>query len=261
MNRRNRYNYWSHSRLANLIRKIGGLEKPRSATMEQWIDWEDRSIATNKFAFWIVEELFNKMQNIACYPGDVCHAFRVYYRNRFCDKIHYLKTGLKPGEWYEFDQRLLHGMFGALVDFVEGECGYSWNAKTQPTLLQTAISYATWTSITNKQQGIDELKANIAIGTDQPSQSASYQKIFDLYMWWTIERPNRPDPYEVAEYDLTPAVDENGKRLSIFKTMKLIDSKDRQAKYKIVKQIQQQYEDEDTQKMIELIEIRHTLWT
>lgn len=257
MIRRNRYNYWSHSKLADFIRRISGLSKPKSATMEQWSDWEDQSIATNKVAFWVVETLFDNLQNIVCYPGDVMHAIRVYYRNRFCDKIHYLKTGLTPGEWYEFDQRLLHGMFGALVDFVESECGYSWGAKTKPSLWQKVVSYTTWTSITNKQQGIAELKDNIAVGNECPEQRATYQKIFDLYMWWTIERPNRPDPYDVADYQL-PKYD---KKLSFSKMWKQFDNKDRKQKMEIVSRVERQYDEEDTQKMIELIEIRHSIWT
>src|SRR5690606_22954293 len=41
-------------------------------------------------------------------------------------RTHVLQTGLAPGKWHEFDERLLHGMFNEFVDFVEIEA--AWNA-------------------------------------------------------------------------------------------------------------------------------------
>jgi hypothetical protein len=49
------------------------------------------------------------------------NSVRYYIKNRFIYKTHYLHTRLKPGQWYDFDYRLMHGIMGEFVDYVEIE--------------------------------------------------------------------------------------------------------------------------------------------
>jgi hypothetical protein len=46
-----------------------------------------------------------------------------YLRNRFVDRIHIVRLGLKPGEWCDADERMLLAMMSLLVEFVEQEVG------------------------------------------------------------------------------------------------------------------------------------------
>ena len=118
LKKRSRINYWSCSNFANFIR---GEEKPCALPWDEWETWRQESAKKHPFRYWVAEEVLDFLQNIVNFPMDIYHTIEVYVRNRYIDKLHYLHTGLKPGEYYDLDHRILHGLFNELVLFVESE--------------------------------------------------------------------------------------------------------------------------------------------
>jgi hypothetical protein len=249
-----RTHYWSSSNLAAWIR---GEEKPAALAWEDWNKYYNDLKSKKPWRYWITEHMFKKLQNIVYYPYDIYRHIKYYIRNRFIDKTHYLHTGLEPGHYYEFDERILHGLFNELVDFVEIELAHTskWDATKDYKFkngrcIEAGLAYLEWASCLRYEEDWIIDKSDKRYG-QFTSQALSAQKIRELYDWWTISRPNRPEPHIVAEYD--KVVGEsifNGKI-----------SKKKKACFNQIRKIEESYEKEDTNKLIELIKLRKHLWT
>lgn len=118
----NRGTYWSHTKLAKLIRRLGGLPAtPGASTSREWTDYHRESKRINKFVNWLSDDALNGLQKFVNWPLDIAHDFTYWVNTRFVDKNHMLSTGLKPGEYHDSDTRILHGLFNTLVVFVTEE--------------------------------------------------------------------------------------------------------------------------------------------
>lgn len=238
---RHRFSYWSSSKFSDWIR---GEKKPYALEWEQWDRYYDDLKKRKPWRYWITEHLLKSLQNIVYYPYDIYNEIRHYIRNRWIDKTHYLKTGLKPGRYHELYSRILHGLFNELVDFVEIELAhlslYDCNKKYRfknGRSVEAAYAYFEWAS--NLKYGED-----CCYSPDDPDygkltpQAEDAIKIKTLYEWWKDERPHRVNPFDIFT-----------KETHGDKYFKLIDQKEKL------------YEQEDTNKLIELIKVRESLWT
>ena len=87
-------NYWSCSPFSDLIRKFMKIEsKPSSGTSEEWTDWTARA-KVNKIRYFIVEVLLDKIQSTLTFPYSILNIVRIYFKNRYVSKYHYLQTYL-----------------------------------------------------------------------------------------------------------------------------------------------------------------------
>ena len=130
-----RFNYWSCSKFADFIR---GTPKPWALEWDEWEEWRKTAKAKYPWRFWLAEEGLNKLQNFFFFPYDLWSSWRYYYKIRFRDKLHYLKTGLKPGEYYDLDERILYALFNELKIFVEKKRHKDWS------LDEDALSLYNW---------------------------------------------------------------------------------------------------------------------
>ena len=123
-----RYNYWSCSKFANFIR---GTPKPWALEWDEWEDWRKTAKEKHPWRFWLAEEGLNKLQNFFFFPYDVWSSWKYYYKIRFRDKLHYLKTGFKPGEYYDLDERILYALFNELKIFVEKKRNFEFEVDSE----------------------------------------------------------------------------------------------------------------------------------
>ena len=253
---RNRIHYWTCSKIADFIR---GEKKPYALEWGKWREYYADLKKRKPIRYWITEELLSTLQNIVYYPYDVYSNTKGYIRNRWIDKTHYLKTGLKPGGYYEFDERVLYGLFNELVDYVEMELAHlsKWDTTKHFTFkngrsIEAAYDYFEWANNSTYGEDFGILPDHEDYGklTDQAIKS---RKIQELYEWWTITRPNRPDPYVVSRFSKAFA-DEDG----VF-SRPLSDQQKNAIKHN--HDIQESYDNEDTEMLIELVKIRNCLWT
>lgn len=234
-----RINYWTCSKFANFVR---GSKKPSSLTSEDWNKWHKETKEKNPWRYWLAEDFLKILQDICYFPYDIYRTIKSYIRNRFIDKIHYLKTDLEPGQYYDLDTRILHGLFNELVDFVEIELASLMryykdkNYKFKKgRCVQAGLDHLDWAISLTYGNDFNLDKKDPKYNESTP-QAKSSKKILELYNWWK-NRPNRVDPFDVHKK-------ENDKNW-----------------YKKVNKMENFYEKEDTKMLIELIKIRNSLWT
>jgi hypothetical protein len=276
-------NYWSCTPFADWIR---GTTKLKMGTSEEWHEWETRAKRDYPIRWWIAEEGLGHIQDFVTWPVRKIYDVKYYINNRWVTKTHQLTAharDIRPGEWRDVGNRFLPCLFNELVDFVEVESAWShiaWGsaedrAKYDPPFWATG--WWRWRTWRSPQAGLDHLDwaMTLTMDTDwgveetdpnygKPTGQAERAKeIKELYTWWTVTYPNRPDPHEASgwsEYcdrlreergdhwfgmqSKTPETEDMGKRA-----------------LKLCTEIEEAYDKEDEEMMIRLIKIRDSLWT
>src|SRR3990167_4553394 len=116
-----RVNHWSCSRFADWLR---GTQSFHGGTIREWDEWKSKAKDAHSFRFWLSETVLDNIQGFLYWPYDSCHRIKCYLKNRFVTKTHVLPTGLPKGRWYDCDTKLLHGVMGMVVQYVEGELAH-----------------------------------------------------------------------------------------------------------------------------------------
>ena len=183
-----RFHHWTCSKFADSIR---GTKKPYALELGEWDKWHKSAKQKHPVRYWIAETGLKKLQNIIYYPYDIYHTIQTYIRNRFIDKLHYLHTGLKPGEYHDLDYRILHGLFNELVIYVETECAWVYG---KPKEVKHRYKFKNGSC---KQAGLDYLEWGIKDKHKNKLTpfAKSCKEIKRLYIWWTVKRPQRKNPY------------------------------------------------------------------
>ena len=248
-----RLHHWNCSKFADFIR---GTKKPYALGWKEWEDWRKDAQKDRPFRYYLSETVLKQIQDIIYFPLDVYNTVRIYLYNRFIDKTHYLKTGLEPGQYYEFDHRILHGLFNELVDYIEVELAHlsKWDSNKKYTFkkgrcVEAGLDHLNWAKSLVNDEFIGYNKGEKEYG--KPAHQAKVaKKILELYNWWKNIRPNRPNPHDVAGFTDKDCDD----ILSTRSNKKLEKS------LKIIQDIEEQYDKEDTKMMVDLIKIRKTIW-
>jgi hypothetical protein len=274
--------YYSSSKPFEWMRKKLGIEKPVALPFGEWKRWDADLKRQRPIAFWLTETLPDWLEKPAEWVVDPLNDLRYYVKNRYFTQTHYLRTDLKPGDYHECDTRLLHGIFTTLVDFVEidkahmqvvwGEAQdrkkyhYPWWRRShwlrwgQWRSAAAGLAYLHWEAgLVNEAVWYDNPK-DPAIGQPTP-QALAAREIMNLYEWWIIQRPARPDPHDAGGW--TAVCDEVREKYGeLFVDVTDPDLKARQDQaLKLTHDLEQQYEDEDTDMLIRLMKIRRSLWT
>ena len=274
--------YWSCSKVADRIR---GTIKPDALELGKWNDWEEYAQATHPIRYWIVEEAFDAVQNFINWPATQINGVRYWLNNRFVARTHALtSSSLKPGQYHELDTRILHCVFDELVNFVEVEkawmqvCFSDEDVRKKYSLPFWRKQWWTRWFMTWRcpQAGIDHLLWEISLTNNEyleetdpeygkPTyQALRAQEVLDLYRWWTVVRPARPDPYEASGWTAYC----EASRAATGGKLHFSSGKDSPELKKLCKathakldKIDAAYEKEDDEKLIQLIKIRKSLWT
>lgn len=244
---RSRFNYWSCSSFADWLR---GEKKPHILGFEEWDDWRTKAKSSKPLRYYLAENVLNRLQDIVMFPRDVLDSCRNYWHNRFVSKTHFLKTGLEPGVYHELDERILHGLFNELKDFVEVELAWMHGYGNKDYKFrggrcrEAGLDHLEWAS---------KLKYDEFVGKDDPKygkptpQAESAVVIKELYDWWTEARPSRPEPMDASGWS------EHYEKKST--------DKDRTAAFRKLQKIEREYEKEDERMLVKLIKVRGSLWT
>jgi hypothetical protein len=239
---RSRLHPWTCTKFADLIR---GTEKPFALGWDEWDEWHKNAKNKRPFRYWLAETGLEKLQNFLYFPSDLYHIIDTYVRNRWIDKIHYLKTGLKPGTYCDLDTRILHGLFNELVDFVETDLSHlsRWDRNKKYKFkngrcVEAAYDYFEWATNLKYDEDYGNISPNDPDYGKPTQQAKDALKIKELYEWWTKERPNRYNPHDIITKEM------HGEHY-----------------YRLIDEMERSYDREDTDKLIELIKIRGALWT
>lgn len=221
---------------SSIVRKLFKMTpQPKYATIQEWQYWEETSKKENPFIYWFLGDFLYKLEHIAMSPYNLFDSFRVYVRNRFFDKTHTLQTRLKKGRYWEIDTKILHGCFEALVDFVEIEntTMMLWtNNEEAKKYWRYKSRIFRFKSIRSRELGLKYLRTTSGTDPEYVVCQKRDQEIIDLYLWWKDERPKRVDPYMLKDTPITSIIE-----------------------------LDTQQEEEDTEKLKQLIGLRGGLWT
>ena len=215
-------------------------------------------------------------EKIENFYWDLSRPFRnalYWIQHRTWDKYHVLQTGLRPG-YQDADVRMLHANFSLLVDHVEIELAwlYRFCFKTKENPLKVSFWKRKFGGFRNAEWGLTYLKDVIQEKPEDKTiksevfvwekENDKCQKIIDLYTWWTVDRPARKDPYDEVNRLIQEHKEKTGEYCHTIHilTNKKIPPKISKAYKKAHKETDRRYE-EDTQKLVELIKLRGSLWT
>jgi hypothetical protein len=210
--------------------------------------------------------------------GERLHYFKYRFKHYIYDpkdriKIHTLEKG-----YHDVRERLLHGMFALLVDFIEVE-------KAWMNFYSKGLLLSKWDRFKAKYIGIlrspklgleylfweIDLKNDPEHGEMCKSQSESAQEELELYKWWTQIRPARPDSSDAV--GLSDFYDKNRDRIMKFRPCpdypgmsesynELTEEEDKLYSELVHKsfELEEKYELEDIEMMLRLCKIQRCLW-
>ena len=96
-------------------------------------------------------------------------------------------------------------------------------------------------------------------------QAIRAKEIKELYTWWTVTYPNRPDPYEASGWSaycerMREEAGDGHRWIGMQSKNPETETMGTTA-LELLRKIEQDYEEEDEAMMIRLIKIRDSLWT
>lgn len=207
-------------------------------------------------------DIADNIQNVVMFPIDVYHDVVYYIKNRFFVQSHALvatRDHIPRGTWADLDQRILYCLFDSLVDFVEIE--KAWIEVAFSAEARTKYNTPKYRGVTRwrcAQAGVDHLKWKI-----EDHNCETSKKILDLYNWWKYVRPARQDPYDISgtKKFSEEMREKYGSILLMGRSYTDEEIENQTNVFQKWREIEGQYEQEDTDKLIELIKIRGSLWT
>ena len=159
----------------------------------------------------------------------------------------------------EIDEQMLHQNFHLLTEFVETQCAWmniicdeeKWSALPRWTRIRLALG-GTFRSPADGLEYVRweaDLVDECGVAT---TQATNAQTMLHLYHWWTVARPFRDDPWAMVEdYDILDTLAWEKRRASV------IHQQESQRAWELEAARTQ----DDTDKLVELMRIRSSLWT
>jgi hypothetical protein len=160
-----------------------------------------------------------------------------WLKYRLLNRLHVVQIrSLEPG-YYDIDTRLFHAAFDLLVEYVEVELAWSGflGAEIRLPWWQSQRAYVKAHAVELANKYFDWAIDDPEVGQEQGN---SAKEIRALYEWYKLDRPRRQATKDMWVYN-----------------------KDSHSKYTLLANLNDQYENEDTDNLIRLVRIRNHLWT
>lgn len=258
-----RRRYWTSSKVADFIR---GTDKMYAGTGDEWKQWKTNAKNKHPIRFWIAEELLGHIQGIIMFPVDFVYSVKYYIVNRWIDESHALAAhpqNIRRGSYMDLGDRIFFCMFDELVDYVEIEkayCNVRWNEEELKKMSWWQAGIWRLRTYRDRHAGLDYLKWEMSLDDGLDHQAKAAKEIYELYKWYTEVYPNRPDPYvESGWHD--HCEDRTDRGIGFLETDPDEDVEEKNKILDRLREIEEQYEDEENEMLIRLIKIRKSLWT
>lgn len=221
------------------------LNKPPAASWDGWIAWEEQARSTKPIVFFILETIPDWYFTCKYKVDKIRDIVKCYVK-----RSHTLESNLPQGKHYAFSHKLLHSMFTSLVDHVECQCSLyenGYDGLNKRSAIE-GLKYLNWA-----QGLVDETTGK---PTDQAIEAA---KMIELYNWWTVVRPSRPDAHvEVTAWNKELEQKYPNSGIMFFgKTYK--EKMHTNKLYARYRAIERKYDAEDTKMMCELVKIQYCI--
>lgn len=229
---------------------------PRAMALGSWGDRDEKLKKHFPIRFFMWEtfpELFEQYINR---PYRDC---KRWVRFRTWDKYHILKLDVSKS-YHDPDYIMLHSNFQILRNYVEIELaawsevnndGISDEQTSSFTRFRKVLHGMKFKKQRNPAAGLRHLDWEIRDTSGYQQSSAKEQKA--LYLWWTIDRPLREEPYDSRLFDDHKDDDTSFKAIMTRPYDKeLVEARHDMEKY---------YDAEDEEMLIRLMKIRKSLWS
>jgi len=200
-------------------------------------------------------------------------AINDWIRYRTINRYHIIRLDLSP-DYHGAEEQILHANFKILKDFVEIESAwhYLWQHPEEDINRKNFFYrhirlYRRWKNRNLRRPDFAMKYYEWAATLDDPSlpphercveQAQTAREIIALYKWWTIDRAARknidPVPYSNQGLGILSSLDDDFDRNAP-------DYKRWQEEHKRQEELEQEWDEEDTEMLIRLIKIRKNLWT
>lgn len=252
------------------IKKFFDLEKPVALGWGEWEDWHEKTKSDRPFAYFVMETIPDKWDDVYRAVTRPFNNARDWIRYRSSDRYHIINTGLRPG-YHELDERMLHGMFSLLVDFVEVESAwmhvvFDKNQKKKYCPPWWSFRRFRFNSFRSVEAGLAHLKWEMTLDSERlpisdrnPGQAEMAREVWELYHWWKHIRPTRPDPDDISGWS---SYCRSKTTRELFGDNR--DPDEEKASMDMImtsRDIERAYDDEDDRMLMRLIKIRKSLWT
>lgn len=267
--------HYSDLKLFRWLREsVFKIEKPYALPWGEWDRWRDETKAKYPLGWFMTETLPDILEKPAEWTVDPINDLRYYVRMRWGFKSHLIKTGLKPGQYHDASEKILHGSFNELVDFIEIDCAchrFTFSKEdcaTYDVPWWQRFWFLRWGAWRCPQAGLDHVRWETTLDHPDldPTESAPWQaeaarEKLALYFWWTQTRPNRPDPLDASGWtEICRESDDKG--YDSFSDHLPAEFKARQkVALDLSRKIEEAYDAEDEEMLMRLIKIRKSLWT
>ena len=178
---------------------------------------------------------------------------KAWFWNGFVNRTHLVKVReMKFGQWSDLDYKMFHANFSMLVEFVEQELAINSTARKYGR--ENGLAHLDWEIDLVNDPTVNPWEREMC-----RAQSENAKVVKELYLWYKDIRPARPDPDDLwsVRYPRANRKMEGNK----YVVDKQEDEADCHALIEQAWKIEKQYDEEDTEKLITLIRIRHSLWT
>ncbi len=177
---------------------------------------------------WIMVHIFRRGKNLI--------RIRSLGHNQYADK----------------DYILFQVVFQLLVDYVEDELAWMHAM----SLGKAWLRYHFFKIPLAREWGLAHLEWEVQQGDDSPSQSAAAKEIRELYLWFKDVRPNRHDPWDdVPHRDFKTEFFGDGMHKLLPEDQEYLDLASN------AMEIDDAYEEEDTDMLCRVMKVRRALWT
>lgn len=256
--------YLAESKMFKYLRRKFGIKKPCALGLGEWKKWEDNTKDKYPVGYFLTETVPDFLDDVWKAITDPYYNTRYYVRNRFIRKTHVLRTDCKPGQYMDTDGRIESALANAVIDFVEIELAYEsrWCGTEES-------KSAVWKDGRCPELGLEYLKWEMGItynkewaGEDHEllgeptSQAHNAREVYDIYNW-AKTRDQRADPHDVSGWS-----DYCEKYPGLWNEEKTPEQEqEADVALKKLREIEEQYAQEDEEMLIRLIKIRKSLWT
>lgn len=215
-------------------------------TAEEWIDYKEFGKKEHPYLYKVYKCLYDFEIWLSVRYRRYVEDPYYHLKNRLVRKSHLIDTGLKRGQWYDTDTRILHGMMEELVRFIEIEKdGYPWELK----------------ELEKKRKGepneIDGEPDNEYDGMNE-SQWRDMKTAWEVYTWWKKYPERRKMVDDMLDHTLRDKSKEND-------IMTFMADKTYKKHNDIVRQNRLDAEEKLTKEesimLKKIIDIRGSLWT
>ena len=275
--------HYSSSKVFYWIReKIFKIEKPSSLGLGQWKKWDDDLKKSRPFAFFMTETLPDWLEWIPSHSVDYINNIRYYVSNRV-NASHRLDSSLTKGKYHEFSNRMLYSAFDSFIDFIETEeasMHIAFKNKEERKKYKVPFWRRYWFLRWGKawrceEAAVDHLKWEMTLDKEDPNdphwvastyQAVSAREKMALYTWWKHIRPARGEAWVASGFQafwdkMDAKYGDNW--LGLGSPGKLTAAEHRM--YRKLQEendeLEQRWEDEDTEMLVRLVKIRQSLWT